>query len=355
MNLPPVFDGHNDTLTHIYLPDKGQGRSFFERSEIGHIDLPRAKEGALQGGICAIFTRPPKSSPESDPYYKAVIDEHGYKVALRSPIEPEYARRFTASILELLENMLAESHGALGLVRSYDDLTRYWEQGIFSIVLHIEGAAVLREDLSNLAYYYHQGVRSLGPVWSRPNLFGTGVPFEFPGSPDTGPGLTEAGKRLVQECNRLGILVDLAHLNEKSFWDAAGISQAPLVVSHAGVHALCPSTRNLNDAQIDEVANSGGVIGVILGSSNIRSDGKWDRDTPLNDFIRHFEYIIERVGIDHVAFGSDFDGTTIPESLKDVTRLPQLLALLYEHGWRGEDLEKIAYKNWFRVFRETWR
>jgi membrane dipeptidase len=355
LEFPPVFDGHNDTLTHIYLPEKGQGRSFFERSEIGHIDLPRAREGGLQGGICAIFTRPPKSSPESDPYYKAIIDEHGYKIALRSPIEPEYARRFTASVLDLLDKMLAESQGALGVVRSYSDLTRYWEQGIFSIVLHIEGAAVLREDLSNLAYYYQQGVRSLGPVWSRPNIFGTGVPFEFPNSPDTGPGLTEAGKRLVKECNRMGILVDLAHLNEKGFWDAAAISQAPLVVSHAGVHVLCPSTRNLTDAQIDAVAKSGGVIGVILGSSNIRTDGKWDKDTPLDDFIRHFEYIIERVGIDHVAFGSDFDGTTIPDSLKDVTRLPQLLALLYEHGWRGEDLEKIAYKNWFRVFRETWR
>jgi membrane dipeptidase len=355
LNLPHVFDGHNDTLTHIYLPEKGQGRSFFERSEIGHIDLPRAKEGGLQGGICAVYTGAPKSSPESDPFYKAVFDDHGYRVALRSPIEPEYARQFTASVIELLHQLQAESQGALGVVHSYRELTQFWNEGKFAVVLHIEGAAVIREDLSNLEDYYNQGVRSLGPVWSRPNVFGTGVPFEFPSSPDTGPGLTEAGKRLVQECNRLGILVDLAHLNEKGFWDAAEISQAPLVVSHAGVHALCPSTRNLTDAQIDEVAQSGGLIGIIFGSSNIRPDGKRDTDTPLIDFVRHFEYVIERVGVDHVAFGSDFDGTTVPEVLKDVTRLPNLLGLLYERGWRGEDLEKIAYKNWFRVFQETWK
>src|SRR5690606_28026338 len=136
------------------------------------------------------------------------------------------------------------------------------------MVLALEGAEAIRVDLSNLASWYDRGVRSLGLVWSRPNVFGEGVPFRFPHGPDTGAGLTGAGKALVEACNALGILVDLAHLNEQGFRDVAALSRAPLVVTHADVHAICPSTRNLTDAQIDAVAASGGVIGINFETGN---------------------------------------------------------------------------------------
>ena len=112
--------------------------------------------------------------------------------------------------------------------------------GNLAAVLHIEGAEAIDPELEALEVFYAAGLRSLGPVWSRPNVFGHGVPFRFPSSPDTGPGLTDAGKELVRACNRLRIMLDLTHLNEAGFWDVAALTDAPLVATHSNVHALCP-------------------------------------------------------------------------------------------------------------------
>ena len=188
-----------------------------------------------------------------------------------------------------------------------------------------------------------------------PNAFSYGVPFRFPHSPDTGLGLTDSGKRLVQECNRLGILIDLAHLNEKGFWDVVGLSSAPLVVTHADVYAICPSTRNLTDEQIDAIGKSGGVIGINFETLNTHPHSDPNPDVPLTQITRHIDYIVEQIGIDHVAFGSDFDGADMPNELKDVSGLPKLINLLQEQGYDQAALEKIAYKNWLRVLRDTWK
>ncbi len=146
-----------------------------------------------------------------------------------------------------------------------------------------------------------------------------GVPFRFPHSPDTGTGLTDAGTALVKACNNLGIMVDLAHLNERGFFDVAAISSAPLVVTHADVYAICPSTRNLTDDQIDAVAASGGVIGINFEPINTHPQASIDQDVPLTQITAHIDYIADRVGIDHVAFGSDFDGADMPRALKDTS------------------------------------
>ncbi len=186
----PVFDGHNDTLLDLFLPERGEGRSFFEESGKGHINLPRAQKGGLFGGIFAIFVPPPETSPESDPMY-------GYRLAMKgreikySPIDREYARELTDSILDFAEDLEMKSNGQIKIVRRHGELLGCLENNTLAVVLHIEGAEAINKDLSNLEYYYDRGVRSLGLVWSRPNDFGAGVPFLFPHSPDTGPGLTE--------------------------------------------------------------------------------------------------------------------------------------------------------------------
>jgi membrane dipeptidase len=355
MALPPIFDGHNDTLTSVYKPDTGPGRSFFERGDSGQLDLPRAVSGGLKGGIFAIFTPPPKSSPESAPHYGLTTTEEGYEVALPTPLETAYARAFTDAHLDFAHSLEAESAGRLGIVRSAGDLQRFLEQDRLAMVLHIEGAEAIEPDSSGLEHFYQKDVRSLGLVWSRPNAYGSGVPFRFPGHPDTGEGLTPAGKALVQACNRLGVVVDLVHLNERGFWDAARTSDAPLVVSHTAVHAICPSTRNLTDAQIDAVGQSGGLIGIMFEPMQIRPDGKPIHDFPLSVLARHVEYVANRIGVEHIALGSDFDGAGMPDRLKDASALPALLQALNEMGFHGEDLEKIAYRNWWRIFRETWK
>jgi membrane dipeptidase len=355
MALIPIFDGHNDTLTRLYSPDGEQSRSFFERSDQGHLDLPRAKAGGLCGGIFAIFTPPTETSPEHDPFWGLTFTEDGYDLSPRSPIDHHYAKTYTDSVADYLYDLVKNSDGQLAVVRSYRNLIHNFDRGNLSAVLHFEGAEAIHEDLSDLETYYARGLRSLGLVWSRPNVFGHGVPFRFPHSPDTVPGLTAAGKKLVQACNRLGILVDLSHINEKGFWDVAELSDAPLVVSHAGVYAICPSTRNLTDKQIDAVGQSNGLIGVIFEPVNTRPDGRPGDDTPLTEIVRHIRYVADRVGINHVALGSDFDGADVPEAMRDVSGLPNLIQVLHEDGFDDESLEKIAYRNWFRILKDTWK
>ena len=122
-------------------------------------------------------------------------------------------------------------------------------------------------------------MRSLGLAWSRPNAFAHGVPFKFPHSPDTGPGLSPLGFDLVRLCNDLGVVVDLAHVNENGFWDVAKVTEKPIVVTHAGVHALCPSTRNLTDKQLDAIGESDGIIGINFHVGFLRHDGRLDAET----------------------------------------------------------------------------
>jgi membrane dipeptidase len=189
----------------------------------------------------------------------------------------------------------------------------------------------------------------------RSNAYAHGVPFRFPSSPDTGPGLTEAGKDLVRECNRLGVLIDLSHLNERGFWDVAELSQAPLVATHSNAHALCPASRNLTDRQLDAIWDSGGMVGVNFAVGFLREDGVESEDTPLKTVVRHVDYLVERVGIDGVGFGSDFDGAKVPKELGDVSGLPRLLAALRNGGYDDTALEKLAHGNWVRVLRTTWQ
>ena len=307
------------------------------------------------GGFFAIFTPPPEDSPESDPLYGLTLTDDGYDVTPRSALDHAYARTFTDAVVQRLNDLEIEADGKLSVVRSYRELILNFDAGVFSIVLHLEGAEAIDEELNNLQSYYAQGVRSLGLVWSRPNAFATGVPFRFPHSPDTGAGLTAAGTRLLRHCNELGIVVDLAHINEQGFWDVAALSAAPLVVSHAGVHALCPSTRNLTDRQLDAIGASNGVIGIIFEPLNLRADGQPQPDTPLNEIARHVDYVAQRIGIDHVALGSDFDGADMPSTLSDASKLPQLFHELEDWGYDRASMQKIAYGNWFRILRESWQ
>jgi membrane dipeptidase len=169
---------------------------------------------------------------------------------------------FATGMVARLLRLEAESEGQTKIVRNADELAAALDSGVLAMIMHFEGAEAIDRDLDALHLFHAAGLRSLGPVWSRPTIFAHGVPFHFPASPDIGPGLTDAGKRLVRECNSLGILIDLSHLNEKGFWDVESLSNAPLVATHSGAHALCATPRNLTDKQLDAIAASGGVAGV---------------------------------------------------------------------------------------------
>jgi membrane dipeptidase len=353
MERIPVFDGHNDTLLNLHLPDRGEGRSFFGRSKLGHIDLPRAREGGFGGGFFACFA-PPDPKGGWDMEQALVIKEDSYEVAGSPAVDPAYARKTADALVSLLFRIEAESEGQLRVTRTADEIERCLKDRALAAVLHFEGAENLGPDPAALGEYYDAGLRSLGLVWSRPNAYAHGVPFRFPASPDTGPGLTEAGRELVRECNRLGVLVDLSHLNERGFWDVAGLSGAPLVATHSNAHAICPSTRNLTDRQLDAIRDSDGMVGVNFAVSFLRKDGREDEDTPLGDVARHVDYLVERIGIDRVGFGSDFDGAKVPKKIRDASGLPNLVDALRGRGYGDPELRKMAHENWLRVLRLTW-
>lgn len=357
MTFTPVFDGHNDVILRLVRAQNGgPDYNFFSENASGHIDLPRARRGGLAGGIFAIFTPTPQDSPERAEGWGRTVTEKGYRQLLHSAIDPDYARTFTHSAIDLLYQLAADSGGAIELVTSTREIENCIASGRrLAVVLHFEGAEAIRPDLSDLEAYYQRGLRSLGIVWSRPNAFASGVPFVFPETPDTGPGLTPAGRALVRECNRLGILLDLAHINEKGFWDVAELSNAPLVVTHTGVHAICPSTRNLTDRQIDAVGQSGGMVGVIFEPMNLREDGRPVDDTPLSQWVKHVEYIASRIGIDHVGVGSDFDGANVPAAIGSAAGLQSMVQALEQHGYAPEAVEKIAYRNWLRMLKAAWK
>jgi membrane dipeptidase len=220
--------------------------------------------------------------------------------------------------------------------------------------MHLEGAEAIDPGLEALELWHAAGLRSLGPVWSRPNVFAHGVPFVFPSSPDTGPGLTLAGTALVRRCAELGIAIDLSHLNEAGFWDVARLDGAPLIASHSGVHALSPASRNLTDAQLDAIGASSGLVGIVYAVNFLRADGAEDADTPLATIAAHARYVADRIGVAHVALGSDFDGATIPAELGDAAGLPRLLDALRDAGFTADELRAIAWENWVRVLERAW-
>lgn len=354
MDYPRIFDGHNDTLLNLSMKGRGKNRSFFKHSNIGHIDLPRAREGNFGGGFFACFAPPdPKGGWTEDD--ALVQSEGGYVVTDSPALKPEYALMSAERLTDKLFEVEGESEGALKVVRSVNEIEECLENGTIAAILHFEGAENFGDDISALEGFYGRGLRSLGLVWSRPNAYASGVPFRFPASPDTGAGLTDQGRELVRECNRLGVMVDLSHINERGFWNVAGTSDAPLVATHSNAHALCPSTRNLTDEQLDAIRDSDGMVGVNFAVGFLRKDGAYRKDTPLSVVVDHVDYLVGKLGIERVGFGSDFDGAMMPIELRDVSGLPRLMDALKERGYGDEELKKLAHENWLRVLGKAWK
>jgi membrane dipeptidase len=346
-----IFDGHNDLLLRL----AGNVRSFFQNGHEGHLDLPRMRKGGFAGGFFAMFVPHDPSRPAPSELDREVTASAAYSMPLPEPLSLRYAQERVLEMFGDLYRIERDSAGAFRVATSTKELDGCLDAGVIAAIPHFEGAEPIDPELRNLPVYYAAGLRSIGLVWSRPNAFGTGVSYSFPSSPDIGPGLTDAGKRLVDACNEWGIVVDLSHITEKGFWDVAGRTDAPLVASHSCAHALCPTSRNLTDAQLDAIAESGGVVGVNFHVSFLRADGKVDAETPLDAIVAHIDYMVERMGIDHVALGSDFDGACMPNELKDVAGLPRLIGCLAGDGYGENDLRKICRDNWLRVIRATWK
>lgn len=314
----------------------------------GHIDLPRARAGGFGGGIFAVFVPSPDGGGLNDDAMRAPP----YDVPLPAPIPRETALEVTRAGFDALERL--EAAGAVVICRSAAQIAAALGGPRMAAVAHLEGAEAIGPDLEGLEELHARGLRSLGPVWSRPNVFGHGVPFRFPASPDVGPGLTDAGKALVRACNALGVMIDLSHLNEKGFDDVAAISDAPLVATHSNAWAVCPHARNLTDRQLRMIAESDGMVGINFASAFLRPDGRMDDDFGLDVMLRHFDHMIKILGEDRVGIGSDFDGALVPKPIGDCAGLPALAEAMRAHGYDEALMRKLAHENWLRVLRKTW-
>ena len=340
-----IFDGHNDTINHLQRVGDTTGEGFFGGGELAHLDLPRARQGGFSGGFFALWS-PAPDTPLDD------FTAGDGSVMNEAPIDavpPAFARDTIFVQAELAQKM-GEQDG-FRLCLTADDIEAATNENDIAALLHLEGAEGIGDDLSELDTLYDVGLRSLGPVWSRPNIFGHGVPFQFDRSPDTGPGLTDAGRRLVRRCAEKRMIVDLAHMNEAGFWDIADIYDGPLLSTHSGVHALCPATRNLTKRQLDAIAERNGIVGLNFHCAFLRRDGRQDGDTDLEIMIRHLDALLTALGEDGVALGSDFDGALMPRMLKDAAALQNLVAEMTRTGFGTELIEKVCWSNWIGMIR----
>jgi membrane dipeptidase len=349
--MTPVFDGHNDLLLRLHQAPDRRAEIFLTGEGKGHLDLPRMRAGGFAGGLFAIYV----PSPHDEGFdYLSAMNSPPYDLALPDLIGDAAAIGPAMHQAGLFHWMERASGGAFRACRTVAAIRAAVAGGAVAGVMHMEGAEAIGPDLDALHVLHAAGLRSLGPVWSRPTIFGHGVPFRFPGDPDTGPGLTPAGAALVRECNAVRVMIDLSHLNAAGFRDVMRLSDAPLVATHSCAHAVCPSTRNLTDWQLDAIAETGGMVGLNFATCFLRPDGRESPDMGFDVMMRHLDHLIGRLGEDHVGFGSDFDGATMPEGIGDVTGLPRLVAACRAHGFGADLVDKLAFGNWMRVLERTW-
>jgi membrane dipeptidase len=348
----PVFDGHNDLLLRLHNAPEKRAEIWLTGEGKGHLDLPRMRQGGFAGGFFAIYIPSPHKDDGTD--YQAAMESPPFHLPLPDLIGHQAAQATALSMAGHLRWMERASDGAFKVCTTVAELRDCLAKGVISGIMHMEGAEAIDPGLDALYLYHDMGLRSLGPVWSRPTVFGHGVPFAFPASPDTGDGLTDAGRALVKACNRLKIMIDLSHINEKGFWDVAGLTDAPLVATHSNAHAVTPSSRNLTDKQLDAIRESGGMVGLNYATSFLRRDGKQSAEMDWTDVLAHLDHLLEKLGEDHLGLGSDYDGATIPQGITDVAGQQNLVQAMRDHGYGEALLKKICHENWFRLLGATW-
>ncbi len=319
-----VIDTHCDTLLRVlgrnpYRQQQGAYR-LHDRHTEGHIDLPRLKEGGVDVQFFAAYI---------EPIYK-----------------PDRSLKRAMQIFDAFYTELDANPDSMLLATTVQDIITAKEQGKVAAVMAIEGGESLEGDLGVLRMFHRLGVRSIGLTWNERNDIADGV-----GDSRSKGGLSVFGAAVIEEMNRLGILVDVSHLSDPGFWDVIEISKHPIIASHSNARAVCNHRRNLDDEQIKALAKNGGVMGMNFAANFVREDGK----PTLADLLDHIDHIVQLVGPHHVGLGSDFDGIgAAPEGLHDVSAMPIITEGLLKRGYSDEHIRLILGGNYLRVFQEVW-
>ena len=341
MTWPLIFDGHNDALLKLW--SKGDGAvNRFQAGGESYVDLPRARTGNFAGGFFAIFV------PNEDPLWWEEMQTPPYDIPMPGPLDRNAARRVVEAQIGILRDL--DAADCLGICCSAGDIDRQIAAGRLAALMHLEGAEAIGTDLDYLERLYKLGLRSIGPVWSRPSIFGEGVPFRHPATGDIGAGLTAPGRDLVRRASELGMIVDTSHLNVRGFFDVAAMG-IPLVATHSNACGISPHARNLTDAQLRAIGETGGMVGLNFATAFLRPDGCMVPDGALDWMVRHLDYMIDLAGENHVGLGSDFDGAMVPEEIGSVAGLDVLRERMTTAGYGHDLIARICHGNWLAAIR----
>ncbi|MDD2432822.1 MAG: dipeptidase [Clostridia bacterium] len=310
-----IVDGHCDSLLELFK----NKRSFWVYNKHGHLDWPRLQKGEVALQFMSIY------------------------------IEPQYKLSGSLSrVLEILDyfyQLQKEGKGQPLLVINKQDVQKL-NYNAPRVLLAIEGGEVLEGKLSNLRILFRLGFRSLTLTWNQRNELADGV-----WEKETGGGLTAFGRNVVQEMNKLGMLIDVSHLSKSGFWDVLSLSTQPIAATHSCCFTLQQHPRNLSDAQLKALGDKQGIIGINFYPYFL---GRNYKQMTINDVIKHLEHAVSIAGINHVGLGSDFDGIEhVPQGLEDVTQFPCLIDKLLQLGWQEEEVKKIIGGNYLRVLRQV--
>ena len=348
------IDSHIDTVQRVML-----GEDLSKRNGVGHVDLPRLREGGMQAPIFAFWV----------------------PVFFRGA---EAVRR-TLDLRDAMQSVLDSNKDQIELATTAADIERIFEAKKISAFLSIEGGHAIDDDLRVLRTYYRLGIRSMTLTHARNN--------NWADSANDTPlhnGLTDFGKEVVREMNRLGMLVDLSHASDKTFYDALSVTTKPLILSHSSMRAISNVPRNASDEMLRALAKNGGAIGINFGmgfinpkdqealrlateneaeappltgrpldeyaTNNARKlfDERVTVVATIEDVADHIDHAIRVAGIDHIGIGSDFDGiAATANGLEDISKMPALVAVLMRRGYSEQDLKKILGGNTLRVIREV--
>lgn len=309
-----VIDGHCDSIGDQLERKRWLG----DRAHEGHVDLPRLREGGVDVQFFACYVPTP-------------YQRHGATTHALERLDQ----------LHLLAERLPDQ---FVLARSVGDILRAKAAGKVAGIAGLEGAEALDASIGVLRQFYRLGLRNLGLAWNHRNAACDGV-----AESRTNGGLTEFGVKVVEECNRLGVMIDVSHLSPAGVADVLAVSQQPIIASHSNARALCDHPRNLTDAQMEAIAARGGVIGVTFVDSFLNRANP--QEASLDDIIANIEYMLGVVGPDHVALGSDFDGWTMAQEIKDATCYPLITQRLVERGHAPKVIRQILGENLLRVMR----
>ena len=330
----------------------------------GDFDFIRARKGGLNVPFFSIYL--PASTEEDGTSHKIAND-----------------------LIDMVEDIVTLYPEKFLLIKSVDDLSSLTNKNIVGIALGMENGAPIQGDLSRVEYYYDRGIRYITLTHSKTNHISDSSYDEN----IQWHGLSEFGKTLIEEMNKVGLMIDISHVNDEAFYQAIELSQVPVIASHSSLRHFTPGfERNVDDVMLNKLAEKGGVLQINFGSSFISqrprdymdlmnnflelkfgqsregiseevinearkeffSKNKYPYAT-LDDVLDHFDRVVNLVGVDHVGIGSDYDGVgdTLPIGLKDVSSYPSLIEGFLERGYSREDIDKILGGNLIRVWKEV--